>query len=146
MDGGGGNRTRVSFQPSPEHYNTYGYVYLVRAADGPIKIGTATDPRSRLESLQTAHHEALELLAVIPGGYSLERLLHHHFAPNRIRGEWYVAEALGELIALADYINARRSQLGHWPAWTQGADYIARIERWLKTGEVTWWTPNRTAA
>lgn len=48
-------------------------VYFIGAPSGPIKIGIAANPRSRLSGLQTAHHEKLDLLATCPGGARQEK-------------------------------------------------------------------------
>lgn len=65
-------------------------VYFIRAGiDGPIKIGTASDPRARLHELQTAHHDVLQLVREVDGDRSVEVGFHRHFAEYRIRGEWF---------------------------------------------------------
>lgn len=65
-------------------------VYFIGAgATGPIKIGIAEDPQSRLEYLQTGHHEVLSILAVTEGGNEAESRYHHQFSDARIRGEWF---------------------------------------------------------
>lgn len=64
-------------------------VYFIQCASGEIKIGTARDVAQRLNRLQTAHPEALRVLAVLPGGLGLERELHERFADIRVGGEWF---------------------------------------------------------
>lgn len=65
-------------------------VYFVQAgADGPIKIGFATDVRRRLTNMQTASAAELRLLAAIEGDQDHEAALHARLAPLRVRGEWF---------------------------------------------------------
>jgi predicted nucleic acid-binding Zn ribbon protein len=66
-----------------------GYVYFIQANGGPIKIGWSTNPEGRLAALQTATHERLEILKVIPGSIQLETELHHRFMGLHKHGEWY---------------------------------------------------------
>lgn len=66
-------------------------VYFVQSVNGgPIKIGCALDPASRLETLQTSYPEPLKLLAVTDGGFELERKLHEKFSDHRVHGEWFL--------------------------------------------------------
>jgi T5orf172 domain len=70
-----------------------GFVYFIQAGrDGPIKIGYAHDPLTRLEGLQTAHHEELRLLMTVADNGTIEMQLHERFADLKIRGEWFRAE------------------------------------------------------
>lgn len=65
-------------------------VYFIRAGkDGPIKIGIARDPASRLATLQTGHHDTLEIVALTDGGSAQEAAYHAHFSDFRLRGEWF---------------------------------------------------------
>lgn len=71
-------------QPSPRRF-----VYFIQAGGGPIKIGTAINPTSRLDALQTAHPDELRLIGVVPAERFSERELHARFADSRRRGEWF---------------------------------------------------------
>lgn len=64
-------------------------VYFVQVEDGPIKIGTTTNLPGRLDELQVAQPQRLDLLAVVPGGRAEESGLHKLFEADRIRGEWF---------------------------------------------------------
>jgi hypothetical protein len=64
-------------------------VYFIGSTSGPIKIGIAVRPEERLSTLQTGHHERLELLATCPGGQKQERAYHKQFAARRLNGEWF---------------------------------------------------------
>jgi hypothetical protein len=64
------------------------WVYFIQVVpDGPIKIGSALDPPSRLKELQTGSPHWLDLLAV--STKFTEREYHERFAEHCIRGEWY---------------------------------------------------------
>jgi hypothetical protein len=86
------------------------YVYVLRAPDGTSKIGIAGDPAQRLRDLQTGSPVVLKLVGVMPGGLSLERLLHRRFAAHRLHGEWFspaIQDDLDQLLAVLD--------LSRWP-------------------------------
>lgn len=69
------------------------WVYFIRAGvSGPVKIGTARDPRKRLSGLQTSTAVPLRILGVVVGGRAQERAFHEQFAHLRLRGEWFVPE------------------------------------------------------
>ena len=66
------------------------WIYFIQAkGGGPIKIGLAANPASRLATLQTSHHKRLRILAARPGGRADEHDLHYLFAGLRLRGEWF---------------------------------------------------------
>jgi hypothetical protein len=65
-------------------------VYLIRAGEtGPVKIGKADDPYTRLGDLQVANYEKLKLLRIWEGGVVEEAALHEMFDDLWIRGEWH---------------------------------------------------------
>lgn len=65
-------------------------VYFIRAGStGPIKIGHARNPQSRLSEIQVGHHEEVRLLGWYDGGVAEERALHARFSQHHIRGEWF---------------------------------------------------------
>jgi hypothetical protein len=68
-----------------------GYVYFVRAVGmrGPVKIGWAKDPQSRLKMAGTWSPVPLEIAAVAPGPGTLETTLHKCFAEHHLHGEWF---------------------------------------------------------
>jgi hypothetical protein len=69
-------------------------IYFIRAGlSGPVKIGRADDPQSRIEYLQTGHYEELTLVRCIDGSMMEERWLHQEYAALRIRGEWFHYDA-----------------------------------------------------
>lgn len=74
------------------------FVYLIQAGDGPIKIGVAKDPRSRLRDLQTSHYEDLRILRVLPGDRYLEARCHKRAKHARIKGEWFNTRLMPEFL------------------------------------------------
>lgn len=72
----------------PDSPNVHGSTYFVRAGEA-IKIGSATNFKSRLHGLQTGQVEQLEVLAVVPASLVDEFKAHQLFAHLRIRGEWF---------------------------------------------------------
>lgn len=66
------------------------FVYFIQCGfAGPIKIGWSSNPKRRLQALQTAHHTRLRMLGTKRGGESLEQEYHRHLAPYRMEGEWF---------------------------------------------------------
>ena len=72
--------------------SSYGFVYFASEADdGPIKIGHALNPATRVKSLQAGHPRELVLLGQIRSDDAnlAEKALHKQLASSRIRGEWF---------------------------------------------------------
>ncbi len=92
------------------------WVYFIQAGiGGPIKIGVARNPSSRLAELRTGSHLPLRLVAAVPGAYDLEAELHADFAAHRTHVEWFQAdETLLQRIASIE-------RLGGWrPSKSEG--------------------------
>ena len=80
--------------PSPKQkrlHNRSGVVYFIgmEGDNSAVKIGFASKIEDRLSSLQTSSHHTLKVLATIKATTKLEKELHHKFAADRIRGEWF---------------------------------------------------------
>ena len=79
-------------------------VYFIQeGADGPIKIGTTDDPKTRLQGLQTGNPRLLKLLYVMSGDKNLEVRLHKLFRSSCMRGEWF--DPTKELTDLIENLN-----------------------------------------
>jgi hypothetical protein len=80
---------------------------FVRAGD--IKIGVSSRPVLRARDLKS------DLLAVVRGGYQLERKIHQALPPSsRIKGEWY--HPTPEVLDVIEVAKARDDANGHyWP-------------------------------
>jgi hypothetical protein len=65
-------------------------VYVARAVGTDlVKIGASRKVQERLLGLQTGCPHTLELMGLLPGGYSLETFLHSMLKHRSVRGEWY---------------------------------------------------------
>lgn len=65
-------------------------IYFIKQSGAPlVKIGKADNVKKRLIQLQTANPFKLELLHQHEGGEWVERELHKHLKPARVRGEWF---------------------------------------------------------
>jgi len=86
-------------------------IYIIRGTvTGHVKIGYSGNVERRLQNIQTACSEPIELLEVCPlGDRSTERRLHRQFRWYRIHGEWFKPE--GDMWAwvarLKDKINRK---------------------------------------
>lgn len=74
---------------SPIWFSDANRVYFAKAASGPVKIGTSSNPKVRLRGIRSGLPEEIELLATLPGSFECERYLHGVYADERIRGEWF---------------------------------------------------------
>lgn len=98
---------RAIYPPKPEEdyvgLRSAARVYFVQSMTGEIKIGMATNIKSRLKSLQTANPSKLVLLAHVHGGPPQERAYHRQFAAHRLHGEWFSPhpDILAEIARLA---------------------------------------------
>ena len=86
-----------------------GYIYCVQMGDsGPVKIGyasTVSNVRRRLESLQSASVEPLQLRAVFRGSQPSETKIHRELSSDRLRGEWFQASpAVDAVIARGEIV------------------------------------------
>lgn len=74
-------------------------LYFIQAGDdGPIKIGIAVHPKTRLKELQTGNPHKLRLLGVVAGGVKFEQQLHWELRAHRMHGEWF--ENCDEVLAV----------------------------------------------
>ena len=97
----------------PEHvrefYRIPGFVYVIQwGEDGPVKIGQAIDPKSRMAELQVANWMTLRLVAVVPvvGPLTpIERSAQRLAICHLLSGEWFDVEpieAVNYILAAAD--------------------------------------------
>jgi hypothetical protein len=63
-------------------------IYFIRSGQF-VKVGVSEQPWKRLSNLQTAHHDHLEMLAIMPGDRAFEQRLHKRFAEYRHNREWF---------------------------------------------------------
>lgn len=74
------------------------HTYLLGIEGSPlVKIGhTTVSPKARMAALQTGQPMQLSLLWSCEGNFEAD--LHVHFAPYRVRGEWFDLTSLGDAI------------------------------------------------
>lgn len=84
--------------------NTSGWVYIIQMGYLPfIKIGIATDWKSRLSNLQTGSPLRLKMLSCVffeQGKYDIEKELHVIFKDYRETGEWFRIQAIEEEVTI----------------------------------------------
>lgn len=75
----------------PQRRTAAGYVYIVRADNGLVKIGKTDGLTRRLDKLNSLLPYDLDVLYVFPVGDrgQVEQALHKHFDALRVRGEWF---------------------------------------------------------
>ena len=77
-------------------------IYFVQSGeDGPLKIGKANSPYSRINELQTGSPERLYMRATLDVPDSVERGLHAILGGCRVRGEWFDSKEIIVNIVLA---------------------------------------------
>jgi len=86
---------------------SYGVVYFVGPASGPIKIGFTRDFSSRMAKLQSMCPFPLVVWAAIEGTTLCEADLHKAHAEDRLHGEWFSLTP-----AIAHLIKSRRELTG----------------------------------
>jgi hypothetical protein len=69
------------------------FVYVIGPASGHQKVGLATDPRSRLATLQTACPFTLVIHAAVPvpfvEAHEVERRAHRALSQCKVLNEWF---------------------------------------------------------
>lgn len=109
--------TRVIQNPS--------FVYLIGEEDeGPVKIGTATNPIKRLRTMQTGNPRRLRVEWALVGHADLEKVLHRFWEPFAVKSsasrlkvdmapgtEWFRSEVRDELFPIIK--SAVQSQLAY---------------------------------
>jgi predicted GIY-YIG superfamily endonuclease len=81
------------------------YVYVIEDQQERIKIGVATDVKSRASSIQTGNADTLVVQGIVPcstreDAVNLEKDLHNHLTKYQIRGEWYSCSMLNVMLYL----------------------------------------------
>jgi len=65
-------------------------VYFIQQGhSGPVKIGYSSNPRKRIQELQTGSAERLYLLGSIEGDKTKENTLQNYFRKDKMQGEWF---------------------------------------------------------
>jgi hypothetical protein len=121
------------------------FVYVLYAEGTSwIKIGYAVDVDERIRQLQTGCPPPLRLLFATPAknAPALEQLLHDHFAPYHLHGEWFTLPpdipTVLDLLAFVYKHTLPMPMLDSSPRWTKGIgtmeervlDALASKEYW----------------
>jgi hypothetical protein len=103
---------------------------LEEGINGPIKIGTSSNPTKRKKYLQIGNSKQLNLIMVFEGGRSLENKIHKDLSKHRDRsrkdGEWFNRND-----AVFKYLN-ELSPVEPKTEWLNGYEYIVL---WRETEE-----------
>ncbi len=82
-------------------------IYFVQRADGNVKIGTTKHINTRFRELQ-AEHGKLDLLGIIDGTKSREKILHWCLSDSWVENEWFnLSSQIQEIIDNHTSIPAR---------------------------------------
>jgi hypothetical protein len=87
------------------------YVYLLSEGErGPVKVGVANDPISRMQMLPTGNPKTLRLvhswaMFTRDEAFKVERLVLDEMAPYRLRGEWIDADEFGMKWLVAEHVD-----------------------------------------
>jgi hypothetical protein len=65
-----------------------GVIYFV-GYDNYVKIGFSTNPKTRVDDLQTGAPKPLKTYLILKGTLEDERRHHEMFAAHRLNGEWF---------------------------------------------------------
>lgn len=90
-----------------DQYETY--LYLIRRGDSShYKIGISTNPNDRLNALQSANPETLDLVAycIHENAYDVEQSIHAMLGERRINREWFELDAEMLVYLLREYYGA----------------------------------------
>jgi hypothetical protein len=111
------NRTA---RPKPAHR----FIYVIGPAVGLQKVGIATDPRSRLATLQTACPFDLVLHVAIPvpfgEAHAIERRAHRALARSCVRNEWFEATPVEAVAAVKGAIRPQMTDVEVPAEWRIG--------------------------
>jgi homoserine dehydrogenase len=112
-------------------------IYFIQAGPaGPVKIGWAVDVPSRMQTLQTAHYEVLQLLRTVDCDREFEYLLHRRFISNRCRGEWFNFD--GEMLTIdptqlvPPTTNGQRKEMPDYDTTTTVGAFRREIETYIE--------------
>lgn len=79
--------------------------FILNRENSHIKIGYSNNPMKRLKALQTGNSFELEILTIIDGDISMEKMLHKKFNNFKIKNEWFTySEEIKEFIFFINYL------------------------------------------
>lgn len=68
------------------------FLYLIEAKSGEVKIGCSNDPYGRAHAIGMSSPHEVRLIAMWPGTFPEEHVLHHQFSQFRHYREWFRLE------------------------------------------------------
>ncbi|WP_043669601.1 hypothetical protein [Streptomyces xylophagus] len=92
-------------EANPEMQHTPGYTYVIRLANGNVKIGTTRQPKlKRLKDLSDKRNQNMpvQVLALMKGGKSLEALIQDQWKYDRVQGQMEQFYPYAPLLEWAD--------------------------------------------
>ena len=104
-------------------------VYIVRAGNGLVKIGTTTNLASRLGGIRTNNASELEVIRTLPGARPEEKWLHEFFAADRVRLEWFQFQPEMLTVVVPDLSNPIISDWPDDPSGTVGQRIALAMRR-----------------
>lgn len=108
-----------------------GYVYVIEAQNGFIKIGYGESPRNRATAVATHSPIPTRLVATIPATQRQEAEIHELFAAFRNHREWFRVE--GPVVAFLEMVRGRG--IASVPAW-DACLYVGQVERRRRGAEI----------
>lgn len=95
------------------------WLYFIRSEDGLTKIGRSANVANRLTRLRTGNPKELNLIGAIEDAGWMEKLWHHAFQMQRVRGEWFEADS-GMDLAIVEALDGNE-----WIATLTAPDELA---------------------
>ena len=96
-------------------------IYVIEEGEnGPIKIGTAVNPESRIKTLQSGNSRRLNVVMIFEGNHALENKIHKDLSVHKVRdnGEWFYPND-----QVFSYLN-KLSCIEPNTEWLNGKEYI----------------------
>jgi hypothetical protein len=92
------------------------FVYVIKSSPGPVKIGKAVDPSSRLKILQTGAPFRLSLEKVCrcddeKSAYKVEKSAQRVLRGKRLTGEWFDVSVDDAIAAIEEAVDKQKTEL-----------------------------------
>jgi len=146
--------TAAIYEANPEMHHTAGYTYVIRLANGNVKIGTTGDlSLKRLKTLsgKPNHSIPVHVLAILKGGESLEAVLQSRWGHLRVQGameefhpdpsllQWASEQGIDpEVDSLEDWLVTKHSRKGA-PVPEMFGDVTEQISQLQKKQDEEFW-------
>lgn len=106
------------------------FIYFIKPIGkaGPIKIGCTRFVERRLDELLHWSPVPLEVVAIAPGDFRLERFIHNRFADERLHKEWFTES--DALIAAIERVKAGEPVVTVFGAVERSRTRWGQVERY----------------